>query len=155
VVEIGEAETPELDAMIPKTWRDRTIADWFLRVVEEPPGRLEYSVSGFFGLKRRTTPAWWIDVDGTSYHICTDGRICYHNQEPGEPHRFGGGFSVGALEEMLEMAELPILDVPPRPPPPPAARTPVPPAQYSPMAASRRAYDSWAEPSSRVGRRRL
>lgn len=136
IVEIRHAETAELDAMIPKNWNGRQIADWFLRVVKEPPGKLEYYEQGFFGLKRRTTPAWWFSDGPTelvqlgdiwrycSISICGDGRIRYrqgHRDGSWEPVP-GERFAPKMLKQMLEMAMVDPLDLPPRPPTRPRER---------------------------------
>lgn len=126
LVEIRQAVTPELDAMLPKEWDDRQIAQWFLRVVRTPPGELEYHDRGFFGSKRRTTPAWAFPDGSTELFqwgdtcryrpisICKDGRIRYaYSWEPSPDARFAPKM----LRQMMEMANLPPLDLPPRPVP--------------------------------------
>jgi hypothetical protein len=127
VVEIRAAQTSALQRMIPKKWKDREIADWFLRAVRGRPTHPKMLVyeKGLFGTRERRRPGWNFSQGSRSEKqyphghrqlgsiaVMQDGRIYYDRSF--EPDR-DDGFSEKALAEMVKLARLKPLQLPPRP----------------------------------------
>lgn len=144
--ELPAVEGGELQPLIPKTWDDRVIAEWFVRVVKEPPNAPTFLAREGQAWRPRRRMAAWLFYQGSTSHfyrsshfdggstsgpprsiaVLEDGRAYYETAlEP----RAGERLAVGALREMTRLARLAPLDLPPRPSRPPDDALPRPATQ--------------------------